>query len=193
MPALAFEKEMVGDEAMSLRQKLVREIRMVFVVTLYFLICFAVLMALKRLYLADYEIKFRGVGLALVSALIVAKVVLLMEHVTLGQWVRNHAVAVDILIRTVLCTIGVLVAVLLERGFEARHERGGFGAGVSWVFQHRDMNRVWADTIAVGAALLGFNALGTVRRHLGEGGLSRLFLSPPRTGKKPGEDNEEMR
>jgi hypothetical protein len=164
---------------MSFRQKLVREIRMVFVATLYFAVWFGVLMALKRLYLADYHIKSRGLSLALLGALVVAKVVLLMEHVTLGQWVRNHAVAVDVLLRTLLCGVGVFVVVLLEKGIEGRHEHGGFAASVAWVFQHRDMNHVWADTIAVTSALLGFNALGALRRHLGEGRLHRLFLSPP--------------
>ena len=164
---------------MSFRHKLAHEFQVVVVTTLYFAVWFGVLLVLKRLYLADYQIRFRGFSLALVSALIVAKVVLLLEHVTLGQWVRNHAVAVDIILRTLLYTVGVAVVLLLERGFETRHEHSGFGGAVVWVFQHRDMHHVWADTITVGCALLGFNALSAVRRHLGEGQLHRLFLSPP--------------
>ncbi len=164
---------------MSFRQKLAHEFRVVVVTTLYFALWFGALVALKRLLLADYQIQFRGLSLALVSALIVAKVVLLLEHVTLGQWVRNHAVAVDVILRTLLYTVGVAAVLLLERGFEARHEHGGFGGGVAWVFQHRDMNHVWADAIAVGCALLGFNTLSAIRRHLGEGQLHRVFLSPP--------------
>jgi hypothetical protein len=175
---------------MSLRQKLNREIWEFFVTTLYFALCFGVLVLLKRLYLSEYQIQVPGVSLALVSALIVAKVVLLMEHVTLGQWVRKHAVGLDVILRTILYTIGVAVALLLERGFEARHEHGGFRAGVAWVFQHREMHHVWADTIAVGAALLAFNALSAVRRHLGEGRLHRLFLAPPaQESNTGGQDN----
>ena len=169
---------------MSFREKLAHEVRVVVVTTAYFAAWFGVLMALKQLYLADYQIQFRGLSLALVSALIVAKVVLVLEHVTLGQWVRQHAVAVDVLLRTLLYTLGVAVMLLLERGFEARHEHGGFDAGVVWVFQHRDMHRVWADTIGVGCAMLCFNALTAVRRHLGEGQLHRVFLSPPGQGSK---------
>src|SRR5215831_4677395 len=135
---------------MGLHQKLAHEFRVVVVTTAYFAVCFGVLVALKRLLLADYQIQFRGFSLALVSALIVAKVVLILEHVTLGQWIRNHAVAVDVVLRTLLYTVGVAAALLLERGFEARHEHGGFGAGVAWVFQHRDMHHVWADTLVVG-------------------------------------------
>jgi len=159
--------------------KLVEEIRAVVIATLYFAVCFGVLMVLKRLYLADYEIKFHGFSLALVGALIVAKVVLLMEHVSPGQWVRRHAVAVGVILRTSVQTLGVAIALLLERGFEARNEHGGFVSGVTWVLQHRDVHRVWADTIGVGCALFGFNVLSALQRHLGEGQLSRLFLSRP--------------
>src|SRR5215831_15516989 len=116
---------------MGLHQKLAHEFRVVVVTTAYFAVWFGVLVALKRLLLADYEIQFRGLSLALISALIVAKVVLLLEHVTLGQWVRNHAVAVDVLLRTLLYALGVAMVLLLERGFEARHEHGGFGGGVA--------------------------------------------------------------
>jgi len=178
---------------MSFRQKLVVEIRLVLAATLYFAIWFGVLMTLKRLYLADYQIKFRGLSLALVSALVVAKVVLLMEHVTLGQWIRKRAVLIDVMLRTFLCGIGVFVVVLLEKGIEGRHEHGGFGAAVAWVFQHRDMNHVWADTIAITAALLGFNVLGAVRRHLGEGQLHRVFLLPPAGEVKPSEHDARMK
>jgi hypothetical protein len=177
---------------MTLRQKLLREARVVLVATLYFGICFGVLMALKRLYLADYEVKFRGLSLAVVSALVVAKVVLLMEHVTLGKWVRERAVIIDVLLRTLLCSVGVFVVVLLEKGFEGRHEHGGFGPAVVWICQHRDMNHVWADTIAIAGALLGFNALGAVRRHLGEGRLHRLFLAPAAGEVKARPDQDDL-
>ncbi len=164
---------------MSFRQKVAHEAVTVMVTTLYFAVCFGILVLLKRLYLSEYQIEFRGLSLALLGALIVAKVVLVLEHVTLGQWIRKHAVAVEVVLRTILYTIGVAIALFLERGFEVRHEHGGFLGGVRWVIQHRDMHHVWADTIAVGASLLIFNAVTAARHHLGHGRLERLFLTPP--------------
>jgi len=67
----------------------------------------------------------------------------------------------------------------LECAYCIRHEYGGFGAALGQIFGHRDMPHVWVNTISVGAALLGFNALSVVRRHLGEGGLTRLFFAAP--------------
>src|SRR5215469_9808095 len=103
---------------MSFRQRLWKEVREVGATTLYFAIWFGLLVLLKRLYLSEYHIKFSGLSVALISALLVAKVVLILEHVTLGQWVHKHAVAFDVVLRTLLYTFGVLVALWLERGFE---------------------------------------------------------------------------
>jgi hypothetical protein len=162
---------------MSFRQKVSREIRLFAATTLYFAICFGVLVLLKRLYLAEYQVEVTGLSLALVGALVAAKVVLVMEHVSLGQWVRAHPALLEVVLRTLLYSIVAFVVMWLERGFEARHEHGGFVSGLVWVFQHRDLHHILADTIIVGGAFLGFNALSVLQRHLGEGGLRRLFLS----------------
>ena len=164
---------------MSYAKKVVKEIRAVLVTTLYFAFCFGLLVLLKRLYLAEYQIEFRGLSLALVGALIAAKVVLVLEHVSLGQWIRAHPVMLEVVLRTLLYMLGALVVLMLEKGFEARHEHGGFFPGVVWVFEHRNVSHVWADVVGVGGALLGFNVLVVVGRHLGEGELQRLFFSRP--------------
>ena len=85
--------------------------------------------------LAEYQIEFRHYSMALVGALILAKVVLLLEHVSLGAWVRVQPAWVDIALRTVLYSIGVLVVMTLEKGFEGRHEHGSFGNAVGAALQ----------------------------------------------------------
>jgi hypothetical protein len=164
---------------MAFKEKLVEETRAIVKTTLYFAVCFVLLMTLKRLYLEDYQIEFRGISLGLLGAVVVAKVVLLMEYVPLGTWLKAHPAIVEVVFRRVLYSIGVFVVLLLERGFEARHEHGGFVPDIIWVIQHRDMHRVWADTIGVGCALFGFNALTVLQKNLGEQKLHQLFLSVP--------------
>jgi NAD(P)-dependent dehydrogenase (short-subunit alcohol dehydrogenase family) len=70
---------------MSVWQRVTSEIKTIGLVTLYFAICFGVMIFLKRLVLAAHQIEFRGLSIAIVGALIVAKVVAVMEHVTLGR------------------------------------------------------------------------------------------------------------
>jgi hypothetical protein len=164
---------------MSIQDKLKHELRAVVLVTLFFAAWLGVFTGLKVLILEDYQIRFGSVSAVLIGALILAKVVLILEHVSLGSWLRNHPILVDAVLRTLLYGFGTLVVILLEKAFESRHEEGGFGPALMKVFQHRDMPHVWANTICVTGALLFYNLLSALNRHLGTGGLARVFLSPP--------------
>ncbi|MGO9202340.1 MAG: hypothetical protein ACLP2Y_09405 [Limisphaerales bacterium] len=163
---------------MSFRQKLRQEIKALALATLYFATWIAVLVVIKKLILAEYGIPFHGLLLVLVGTLILAKIVLVLEHVPLGAWLRARPVWVEVILRPALYFLGVFVLLVLERAFEGRHEHGGFGPSLVALFQNAEMNHVWINTIWISGALLGYNTLSVVRRHLGEGGLLRLFLSP---------------
>jgi hypothetical protein len=162
---------------MSFPQKLGEELKALALASLYFGMWLGVLVVLKQLVLADYQIKFRGFSVALIGTLVIAKVVLILEHVPLGSWVRNRPAVIDVLLRGALYGVGVAVMMLVEKAFEARHEYGGFGGALLGVFHHRDIYHVWADTIALTCALLGFNTLSVLRLHLGNRELARLFFS----------------
>jgi len=172
------EKKSRDETAMSLQQKLKDEIKAVAITTLYFAMWLGSLVLLKKLILAEYQIEFHGMSVALIGALILAKVVLVLEHVSLGTRVRNHTALIEVVLRTILYAFGVFVVLALERAFEGRHEFGGFGSSLMAVFREAKDHHVWANTICLSSALLGYNVLSVVRRHLGEGGLIRLFLSP---------------
>jgi hypothetical protein len=155
-----------------------KEIRTVALTTLYFAVWFSLVAVLKTILLEEYRIEFRGMSLALIGALIVAKVVLVLEYVPLGSWVGKRAALLDVVLRTLLYTCGVAIVLLLERAFETRHEHGGFIRAVVLVFEDRDVHHVWFNTICVACALLLFNALAVLRRYVGEERLYPLFLAP---------------
>jgi len=136
------------------------------------------LMVLKKLILAEYQIQFHGLSMALIGTLVLAKVVIVLEHLPLERWVRERPAWLAVLMRTATYSFGVLLVLLLEKGFEGRHEHGGFGPSLISLFRHRDVYHVWANAICLSGALLGYNVLFVVRRWLGKGGLIRLFMSP---------------
>jgi hypothetical protein len=163
---------------MGFTQKLRDEIRAVMLTTLYFVTWIGLLMVLKVLILEEYRVEFRAWSLVLVGALVLAKVVLVLEHVPLGAWIRHQSAWVDVTLRTVLYALGVFVVLLLEKAFEGRLEHGGFMASLLALFQHAEAPHVLVNTICLSGALLGYNVFSVVRRQLGEGGLAKLFLSP---------------
>lgn len=170
---------------MNVQQKLKHELRAIVMVTLFFAAWLGILMGIKALILEDYHIRFGSFAMVLIGALVLAKVVLIMEHVPLGVWLRNHPVLMDVMLRTILYACGTFVVMLLEKAFESRHDRGGLGPALMNVFQHRDMPHLWANTICVTGALLFYNLLSALNRHLGCGGLARVFLSPPEGATAP--------
>ena len=170
---------------MSTRQKIRHEIKAVAIATAFFASWFGLLMLLKRLILAEYQIEFRGLATALVGALIVAKVVLILEHVPLGSWVRRQPAWVDLIIRTMLYAAGVFVAMLIEKAFHGRHEYGGFGQSLVQVFQHADIHHVFAAAIGVTGGLLCFNIVSLLRRNVGDDALRRAFFSPNESAEHP--------
>lgn len=163
---------------MSGRETLLNELKALCLASAYFGAWIGVMLLLKQLILAEYRIAFHGLSLAVVGTLVLAKVVLVLEHVPLGRWTRNRPAWVVVVVRTALYALGVFVALVLEKAFEARHEHGGFVPSLMAVFRHVDLPHVWVNTITLSGALLGYNVLSIIRCGLGKGGLVRLFLSP---------------
>ena len=164
---------------MKIPVRLIAEIKAIFRTTAYFAIVFLIMMVMKKLNLKDYEIEFTGLSQVLVGSLIMAKVIILMELITLGKWVQSQPAIVDVIIRTLMYTAGVAVVVLLEKAFEARHKVEGFGNAISYVYHNRDFYHVWATTIGAGASIFVYNAFAVIQRAMGKRGVSNLFFKTP--------------
>jgi len=163
---------------MSDRQKLKGKVISLALVMLYFFIWIGALALLKTLVLAEYQIEFHGFSIALVGALVLAKVVLVLKHVSLGDWIRSRPMLLDVVLRTLLYILGVFIVLLLKKGFEGRHEHGGFVPSLLSLFQRVDGYHVWANVICLSGALLVYNVVSVLRQYIGEGALIRVFLKP---------------
>jgi hypothetical protein len=167
----------VERNAVSSGSRLKEELRAVALYTLFFGAWFAVFMGLKALILAEYEIRFRGLSAALIGALVLAKVVLLLEHVSLDGWVARAPAWIGVAVRTALYAFGVLCVLLLEKAFEVRHEAGGMLHALSGILRHEDIPHLVANAIVAGGALLVFNVFSLIRATLGPGALLRMLGS----------------
>jgi hypothetical protein len=163
---------------MPLKEKLQEELKAVGIAALYLGCWIFALLVIKWLVLAEYQIAFNKWSMVLVGALVLSKVVLVLEHVSLGAWVRRQPAWVDVVLRTALYTLGVALVLLLEKGFEGRHEAGGFGPALQHLFRQADIFHLWANILCISGALLVYNAIMVVRRHLGDRGLLQIFLIP---------------
>ena len=163
---------------MSISSRLKEEVAAIFWVTLYFSCWLVALVLLKRMVLEEYQIAFPGLSVAFVGAVVLAKVVLVLERVPLGRWIHSQPAWVDVLLRTILYSLGVFVVILLEKTFEGRREFGSFGESLIAEFQTVNAIHVWLNTICLSTALFSYNVLSVVRKHLSNKQLLHMFLTP---------------
>jgi hypothetical protein len=102
-----------------------------------------------------------------------------MEYISLGHWVQRQPAIIDVVLRTLLYTAGVLIVIVLEKAFEKRHEADGYVNAIAFVFRNRDIYHVWATTIGSAASILVYNSFSVVQRAMGKNGLAKLFFSTP--------------
>lgn len=163
---------------MGMPEKLKHELKSLGFSFLYFMMWIGGLMLIKTLILEEYHIQVKGLSAVLLGALVLSKVVLLMEPIPLGGSIQRAPAWVGVLARTLLYTLGVMVVLLLEKGLEGRHEHGGFGAALKALFEQRDIYHVWANTLCLSGALLGFNILTLIQERLGGRKLIEFFTTP---------------
>lgn len=160
--------------------KIMAEIKSLALAMAFFSVWLGAFILLKKLILAEYEIAYRGLSMMLVGALVLSKVVLILEHVPLGAWVSRQAAWVDVVLRTALYAFGALVVMALERAFESRHEHGGFVSALGEVTRGVDRHHLLASLLCVTGALLVYNVSSVLRDAFGPGAVVRSLMEPRR-------------
>lgn len=160
------------------------ELRSIASVTLYFAACFVVILLMKQFWLAEYGIRFSGMAMALVAALVTAKVIVVLDHVPLTRWLGGAPGLVSVVVRSALYTGVVLVVLLLEKAFDSRAAYGGFTSAVAGIFEHPEMPQIYATTIAIALSFLAYNVFGVMGQAIGRDRTVELFLSRKAAGRR---------
>lgn len=165
---------------MSTVERIRKEVREIGLVTLYFLAFFLFFLLLKKLLLDEYDIETTVLGTAIVGALIVAKVVVILEKTSWGDWFGSSRVFVHLLWRSLSYTAAVFVVSLAERLFDQYREVGDLSAAFARVWAAEGLDEFFAMNLAVGFSFLIYNTFAEINRYLGEGELRRLLFAPRR-------------
>jgi hypothetical protein len=162
---------------MSLGIRIRQELREIGLVTIYFLACFLFFLTLKKLLLEQYDLKITVFRTAVIGALVVAKVVVLLEKTSFGDRFRSGRLIVHMLWRSLGYTAAVFVVTLGERLFDLYREKGELPAALSEMWAGKDFHHFLAMNLCVGVSFLVYHGFTEIDRHLGEGGLRRLFFA----------------
>lgn len=162
---------------MTVSERIRREVREIGLVTLYFLSCFLFFLSLKKLMLEQYHVEIKVLHTAVIGALIVAKVVILLEKTSFGGRFRSTSPFTHVLWRSFCYTVIVFVVTLAERLFDFYRENGELSKDLFELWTTRDINHFLAMNLCVGFSFLVYNFFSEIDHHLGEGGLRKFFFS----------------
>ena len=158
---------------------LLHEFRQILPPTIFFFIGFNLILFTKRLILEDYLIQFTGFFLATVSALVVGKVVLVAEMMPLLRRFDGEPLAKPILFKTVVYTLLVFVARLLEAF--VHYVAGGGAVGRGGFIEEQLGSFSWHRFIAtqmwIFVLFLAYVTANEFNQLLGDGELSKIFFT----------------
>jgi hypothetical protein len=138
-------------------------------VTLYFLFCFAVVLTLRSYSSPSTVSKFYALSAVIVSALVAGKVVVVLNHTSLGtRFDADNRPGLAALYKTLVYTVVAIFIVTGEKVFHAYRESDALGIAITEVRENRDGSLIRAKALYVSPAFLGYHLFVAADSRLGK-------------------------
>jgi fumarate reductase subunit D len=147
----------------------------------FFFIALMLIFAVVKLLALQYSIHFYAFARAAIGALILGKVVLLMELAEPKHNASRYPRAIVVAFKTVIYAMAVVVFEFGERIVRAWHESGSLRAGLATVRASAHLDRFLALLILGCMIIAMYLALEEISHAMGDGALMRLFFKRPNT------------
>lgn len=158
---------------------LIRELKKLTSLSLFFLIGFGYILLIMKLFLEDYSITFYAFSKALLGAVIAAKSVLIMDATPLLREFHRSPRYVAVLYKTLIYTSAVLLLGVLEKFFHDYRETKQIGSAIVKLFESTTFHHTFGVVLCIGVIFLIYNVLKEIETQGGEGTIKRLFFSRP--------------
>ena len=146
---------------------------------LFFFLAFMVIFLLFKLFVEQYAIEFSAFTKAAVAALILGKVIPLLDWAGSGYRVANHRRIVVIASKTAIYSVVVIILGSGERILETFHKKGSFSAAIDFMIANRNIHRFLGLVLLISLVVGIYLTLQEIDRALGKGTLSRLLFERP--------------
>jgi hypothetical protein len=151
----------------------------------FFFGAFMLLFVLFKLFVAQYSIEYSAFTKAAVAALILGKVVPLLDWADSGYRFETYRRIVVIAGKTLIYALIVIVLGIGERIFTAYRQEGSIGAAVSFVWAGADGHRFLGLVLLLSLVVGAYLTMQEFDRAIGKGVLIRvLFERPKDTGRE---------
>jgi hypothetical protein len=164
-----------GKKKKSLKEKIFHEMAEYWLIVGYLGLVFAAFTQYRRLVLAAHDIAYTEYGVALIEALILAKVIMIGDVLRLGRGLEKKPLIYPTIFRTVVFSLFICAFTFIEHA--VKNLWSGNGMGGSFVeFYGKEFNEFLAGFLVVFVAFIPFFAFRELGRVLGEGKIRTLFF-----------------
>jgi hypothetical protein len=146
----------------------------------YLAVVFAVFTNYRRIILAAYDIEYTHYWVAVIEALILAKVIMIGAILRLGRGLEGRPLIIPTIYKTVVFTLFVAVFTLLEHAIKGLFTGQGFMGGIVEYFEKGPHDFV-AGALMLFVAFIPFFGVKELGRVLGTEKIQELFFRK-RTG-----------
>jgi hypothetical protein len=158
-----------------LKKKIVHEMGEYLINVCYLTLVFSAFTQYRRLLLAAHDITYTNYGVAVIEALILAKVIMIGEVVRLGRGLEQKPLIYPTLYKTFVFTVFVGVFKVIEHVIKSLWSRNGIMAGLI-EFSEKGLHELLANSLVVFVAFIPFFAVNELGRVFGKDKLRALFF-----------------
>lgn len=154
-----------------------KELKEVGLITLYFFVCFALFITIKKLMLFQYHISFFGWATALVGALAIGKVVFIIDKTPLHKYLKHLMPVYEILAKALVYTIIVYIVSILEKTIQYWVEDPLLGSWNSHLFGRGKGALLLANAIYIYFCFVGFYFIHFLNERFGRDKIIKLLTT----------------
>ena len=169
------------------KSRLRKEMISYWITVAYLTLYFGVFFSYRRLLLAQYQISYENYGIALIQALVLAKVILIGDLLRLGRGLEEKPLIYPTLFRAFIFTIWVALFKLLEETVKGLFHGEGLGGGFDHIVA-KGQYEYFASCLVVFFTFIPFFAFKELVRVTGKSEIFKLFFRrrvPAATGINP--------
>jgi len=137
-------------------KKVKKEMIDVGLITLYFFVCFAIFMVIKKLVLFQHNITFYGWSTAFVGALAIGKIVFIIDKSPIQKWLATLKPIYEILVKALSYTLLVFIVSILEKTIHYWVQDPLLGTWQSHLFGQGKGAMLLAHSIYIYFCFIGF-------------------------------------
>lgn len=146
---------------------------------LFFFVAFMLMGLMFKLFVARYQIEFSAFAKAAIAALVVGKVILLVNWAESGRNFNSHRRIVAILLKTLIYAFAVIVIGVGEKIVEAARKAHSFSEGIDTLIANANMDRFMGLVLLISMVVFAYLLMQEIESAMGEGALYRLLFKLP--------------